>query len=127
MHPSGNSSSATYQLIGMVLISFDQFRWLHERSRKYLSLLGYFFSSVIEAKDIKPLQHTGWAAIETLLTIDERGSTMARNSAFDCHLSPVGRQMAIENTVPNDFNYVRRLLRTFIDCQRFFIYVRRWY
>ena len=25
------------------------------------------------------------------------------NSVFDCHLSPVGRQMAIENTVYNNF------------------------
>ena len=31
-----------------------------------------------------------------LLTIDERGSEIARNSVFDCFLSPVGRQMAIE-------------------------------
>ena len=27
----------------------------------------------------------------TLLTIDERGSKIARNSVFDCHLSPVNR------------------------------------
>ena len=33
---------------------------------------------------------------KTLLTIDERGSKIARNSGFDCHLSTVGRQMAIE-------------------------------
>ena len=38
-----------------------------------------------------------------LLTIDERGSKIARNSVFDCHLSPVGRQMAIENSVSNFF------------------------
>ena len=34
---------------------------------------------------------------------------MARNSVFDCHLSQVGRQMAIENSVSND------LLYTFVD------------
>ena len=39
---------------------------------------------------------------KTLLTIDERGSNIARNSVFDCHLSPVERQMAIENSVSND-------------------------
>ena len=32
-----------------------------------------------------------------------------RNSVFDCHLSPLGRQMAIESSVSNDF------LSTFID------------
>ena len=40
---------------------------------------------------------------KTLLTVDERGSKIARYSVFDCHLSPVGRQMAIENSVSNDF------------------------
>ena len=44
-----------------------------------------------------------------LLTIDEHGSKIARNSIFDCHLSPVGRQMAIKNSVSNDF------LSTLID------------
>ena len=39
---------------------------------------------------------------KTFLTIDERGSKIARNSVFDSHLSPVGRQMAIENSVSND-------------------------
>ena len=38
-----------------------------------------------------------------LLTIDERGSKVARNSVLDCHSSPVGRQMTIENSVYNDF------------------------
>ena len=27
---------------------------------------------------------------KTLLTIDERGSKLARNSVFICHLSPIG-------------------------------------
>ena len=40
---------------------------------------------------------------KTLLTKDERGSKIDRNSVFDCHLSPVGRQMAIENSVSKDF------------------------
>ena len=53
---------------------------------------------------------------KTLLTIDERGSKVARNSVFDCHLSPVGRQKTMENSVAsnlfsvfvdsiNDFDY----------------------
>ena len=41
---------------------------------------------------------------KTFLTIDERGSKIAKNSVFDCHLSPVGRHMLIENSVSNDFD-----------------------
>ena len=37
-----------------------------------------------------------------LSTIDECRSKIDRNSVFDCHLSPVGRQMTIENTVSID-------------------------
>ena len=44
-----------------------------------------------------------------LLTIDKCGSKIARNSVFDCHLSPFGRQMAIENSVSNN------ILSTFVD------------
>ena len=39
---------------------------------------------------------------KTLLTVDERGSKLARNSIFDC-------QMVIENFVCNDFG------STFVD------------
>ena len=46
---------------------------------------------------------------KTLSTINERGSKIVRNCAFDCHLSPVWRQMAIKNSVSNDF------LSTFLD------------
>ena len=38
-----------------------------------------------------------------LLTINERGSKIARNSVFDCYLSPVGRVMANKNSVSNYF------------------------
>ena len=37
---------------------------------------------------------------KTLLIIDER----ARNSVFDCYLSPNWRQMAIDDSVSNDFD-----------------------
>ena len=47
--------------------------------------------------------------ITPLSTIDERGSKINRNNVFDCYLSPVWRQMAIENTVSID------LLSTFLD------------
>ena len=40
---------------------------------------------------------------KTLLSIDERGSKIARKCVFDCYLSPVGRRMAIENSVTNEF------------------------
>ena len=40
---------------------------------------------------------------KTIVTIDERGSKIARNIFFDCYLSPVWRQMAIENSVYDDF------------------------
>ena len=36
---------------------------------------------------------------KTLLTIDERGSEIAITSVFDCQWPPVGRLMAIENSV----------------------------
>ena len=45
---------------------------------------------------------------KTLLTIDERGSKLARNSVFDCYLTPDWRQMAIKNSV-------KRFLSTFVD------------
>ena len=38
-----------------------------------------------------------------LSTIDGPGSKIHRNSVLDCHLSPVWRQMAIENSVSNNF------------------------
>ena len=42
--------------------------------------------------------------LETLSTIDERGSKIDIHSVFDCHLSPMWRQMTIENSVSNDFD-----------------------
>ena len=35
---------------------------------------------------------------KTLLTINEHGSKIARNSVFECHLSPIRRQMPIQNS-----------------------------
>ena len=48
-----------------------------------------------------------------LLTIDRRGSKIARNSVFDCHLSPIWRQMAIKNYVSNDFYQCSLTVLTF--------------
>ena len=44
----------------------------------------------------------GRRQLKTLSTIDESGLKIVRNSFFECHLSPVVRQMAIENSVSND-------------------------
>ena len=56
-----------------------------------------------------PFSTPGWRQSKTLFTIDKRGSKIDRNRAFDCHLSPVGRQMTSENSVSNDFR------STFVD------------
>ena len=45
--------------------------------------------------------------------IDEHGSKIVRNSVFDCQLSPVGRQMAIGNSVSNDFDLRSSVVLTF--------------
>ena len=47
--------------------------------------------------------------------VARRGSKIARNSVFDGHLSPVGRQMAIENSVSNDF-----FLSSYVDSIKIF-------
>ena len=77
---------------------------------------------------VSPLSHLGMMSgsfttpgrrrLKTLSTIDtERGSKIDRNSVFDCHLSPVGRQMAIENTV--SINYCSTFLDSIgvFDCR----------
>ena len=43
-----------------------------------------------------PFITPGSGQSKRLSTINERGSKMDINSVFDCHLSPVGRQMAIK-------------------------------
>ena len=48
------------------------------------------------------LFHTAQELSAFSLTANGRVSKVARNSAFGCHLSPVGRQMAIENSVSNN-------------------------
>ena len=53
--------------------------------------------------------HTGKAAMENALNNRQTWTKITRNSVFACHLSPVGQQMAIENTVSNN------LWSTFVD------------
>ena len=47
--------------------------------------------------------HTGQAAIENVLNNRRTRIKNARYSVFDCHLSRIGRQMALEIPVSNDF------------------------
>ena len=54
---------------------------------------------------------------KTLWTIAERGSQIARNCVFDCHLSPIRRQTAIENSASKDF-WSSFVGRTYVfDCR----------
>ena len=57
------------------------------------------------------------AAIENVTTIDERRSKINRNRVFDWHLSPVGRQMAIENPVSSDFYPRSSIVKSVFDCR----------
>ena len=55
---------------------------------------------------------------EFIYTPDRLPSTYAdrlllKNSVFDCQLSPVGRQMAIENSVSKDFYLHSSIVLTF--------------
>ena len=46
--------------------------------------------------------------------MDEHGSEIPTTSVFDCHLSPVGRLMAIENSVSNYFWSTLSIVLTFM-------------
>ena len=48
-----------------------------------------------------------------MLLIKERGSNMVRNSVFDRHLLPVGRQMAIKNYFSRNFDIPSSIEITF--------------
>ena len=50
---------------------------------------------------------------KTLSTIDEHGSKIDIISVFDCHMSPVLRQMAIENSVSNYSDLSSSIVLTF--------------
>ena len=67
--------------------------------------------------DFKPIDTLlvtpGRRQSETLLTIEKNRSKIARNSVFNCHLSPVGRQMVIKNSVSNDFYLRSSIVLTF--------------
>ena len=83
---------------------------LCRRQSKTLSTIDERGSKTVACCDRKRYQQSTnadqkpWhAAIETLSTIDECGSK-SLETVLDCHLSPVLRQMAIENSVSNDFS-----------------------
>ena len=46
--------------------------------------------------------------------MDERGSEISTTRIFDCHLSPVGRQMAIEDSASNRFGLRSSIVLTFL-------------
>ena len=50
---------------------------------------------------------------KTLWKIDDRGSQIAGNSVFDCRLSPVGRQTAVESSVSSDLGPRSSIALTF--------------
>ena len=50
---------------------------------------------------------------KTLYTLDECGLKIARNSVFDCHLSPVGRQMASKTLFLTIFDLRSSIIMTF--------------
>ena len=68
--------------------------------------------SSVEINMTKSTQDRGQS--KTLLTVNEHGSKIARNSVFNCHLLPVRRQMAFKNNVSNNF------LSTFVDSNTIF-------
>ena len=86
---------------------FELYLRLNPRFPLILLYLTYAFSD--NNLNPNPVITPGRRVSKTLLTIKERGSKIDRNSVFNCHLSPVGRQMATENSVSNDF------LSTLID------------
>ena len=49
--------------------------------------------------------------------IDERRAKIVRNRVFDCHLSPGGRQKAIENTVLAIFDPRSSIVKSGFDCR----------
>ena len=66
-------------------------------------MAGHSHRHIMQDDDISCIYTPGRRQSKTLFTIDESGSKIARNSGFDCHLSPIWRQMAIKNSVSNDF------------------------
>ena len=71
--------------------------------------LSFLTAGVDELDSYDSIVTRGRQQWEMLFTIDKHGSKIDRNSVFNCHLSPVGGQMTIENSISNDF------LSTFVD------------
>ena len=74
--------------------------FIHRLRLLLLIVVFFMFGSCFMAYILVTLDR--WQS-ETFLTIDERGSYIARNSVYDCHLSPDWQQMVIVNSVSNDF------------------------
>ena len=65
----------------------------------FLSLISGVCKTASENLALSLHIQTEWQQSKMFFTFDERGLKIVRNSVFDYHLSPVGRQMAIENSV----------------------------
>ena len=67
--------------------------------------------------------HTIWQQSKMFLTIDERGLKLARNSVFNYHLSPVGRQIAIKNCFYDFFSKFVDSVNIFNCCLSIWCYI----
>ena len=85
---------------------FSSARYFDICLRRFLSEDFWHCSLGRGFENIYTIATPGRRQSKTLSTIDKRGSKIDKNSVFDCHLSPVWRQIAIENSVSNDF-YLR--------------------
>ena len=104
--------SRDYNALTMSVMAFVSMLYPMEYMFPVIPLLPTCMSS---AEQVRPWENTNkipcyyftldrrQSKAASLSTIDERGSKIYRNSVFNCHLSPLGRQMAIENTVSIDF------------------------
>ena len=81
--------------------------------RDYLTPLDYRISRCESLKILCHRVTPDRRQSKTTLTIDERGSKTGRNGVFDCHLSPVGRQITIKNSVSNYSDLRSTIILTF--------------
>ena len=73
------------------------------------NLLSLLFSFIL----IRTIITSDKRQSKTLLNSTSADETSARNNVFDCHLSPVGRKMAIENSVFNNIYLHSSIVLTF--------------
>ena len=77
----------------------------HPHNTKHDKNVGSHLNEIIIALDMRQIEN----AFNKRRTLTK----IARNSVFDCHFSPVGRQIAIENSVSNYFDLRSSIVLTF--------------